>query len=69
MNQNEFVKGKRLIDPVTGRVEGDSEEVGSSDEKSNESFEDIEKSSIQSKRARISDIQMNYEEPNSQMSY
>ena len=23
MDQNEFVKGKRLIDPVTGRVEGD----------------------------------------------
>ena len=26
MDQDEFVKGKRLIDPVTGRVEGTEKE-------------------------------------------
>lgn len=39
----EFVRGKRLINPVTGQVEG---------EEAVDSLADIEKESLQSKRAR-----------------
>jgi hypothetical protein len=40
MNQGEFVRGKRLIDPVTGRLERDHDEED--EDKSEDSFESIE---------------------------
>jgi hypothetical protein len=50
MNQSEFVKGKRLIDPVTGRTERGSDEED--EDKSEDSYESIEQASIQRKRSR-----------------
>lgn len=47
MDQDAFVKGKRLIDPVTGKVEGDEE---SKKENDLDSFEMLERSSTSSKR-------------------
>jgi hypothetical protein len=44
MSPNSFIKGKRLIDPVTGRVEGD--------DKFDDSYEMLEKSSVSSKRSK-----------------
>ena len=43
------MKGKRLIDPVTGRVEGDE------DEHSQDSFEAVERESANGKRAKMYD--------------
>jgi hypothetical protein len=45
MSPNSFIKGKRLIDPVTGRVEGD--------DKSDDSYEMLERSSVSSKRSKF----------------
>jgi len=45
MSPDSFVKGKRLIDPVTGRLEGE--------EKSDNSYEMLEKSSVSSKRSKL----------------
>ncbi|MFS8159689.1 MAG: hypothetical protein ACMG6E_05655 [Candidatus Roizmanbacteria bacterium] len=61
MNQGEFVRGKRLIDPVTGRLERDHDEED--EEKSEDSFESIEQASIQRKRSKTheSDVDMNSE--------
>lgn len=62
MNQSDFVRGKRLIDPVTGRTErGDSDEED--DDKSEDSYEGIEQASIQRKRSRTqqSDVDMKVE--------
>lgn len=42
--------GKRLIDPVTGRLERDSEE--DDDDKSEDSYEGIEQASTQRKRSK-----------------
>ena len=67
MSPDSFVKGKRLIDPVTGRVEGDE----GSNEKSDDSFEMLEKKSLQSKRSK-SDVDMMSDSDNrssSQMSF
>ncbi len=67
MNQNEFVRGKRLIDPVTGRVEGDNDDgEGNS---SDESREQIEKRSVNSKRSKIMDQEIDMKsDSGSQMS-
>jgi hypothetical protein len=50
MNQNEFIRGKRLIDQVTGRTERDGEE--DDDDKSEDSYENIERASYERKRSR-----------------
>ena len=50
MSADAFVRGKRLIDPVTGRVRGDDDE--------DDSIENLERESMSSKRARISDVEM-----------
>lgn len=81
MDSQEFVRGKRLIDPVTGRVEGgggggesSSEENsqrndGGADADEEDSYEEVERNSYQSKRSRTHDIEMKNVESNSQMSY
>lgn len=50
MGADAFVKGKRLIDPVTGRVEGDD----------NDSLEKLERACSSSKRLK-GDVKMTHE--------
>lgn len=45
MSPDSFVKGKRLIDPVTGRVEGD--------DRSDDEYKMLEQSSVSSKRSKL----------------
>ncbi len=61
MNQDDFVKGKRLIDPVTGRTEGDDEDRSEDDQHMSDgdqndqgsAFEALSRTSTQSKRMKI----------------
>lgn len=59
MPLNEFVPGKRLIDPVSGRVEGDIEP--NEEEDVDDSFEAIERASLSSKRSKMHDYEMGLE--------
>lgn len=45
--QDAFVPGKRLIDPVTGKCEGDDDKLSA--------FEELERSAAPSKRQRMDD--------------
>jgi len=50
-SEGDFVKGKRLIDPVTGRVEGDN----SGSEKDDDNYDQLELDSKPSKRVKMMD--------------
>ena len=62
MNPDNFVKGKRLIDPMTGRVENENEEEDAKMKDEMDSFEMLEKSSTQSKRSKNVEMRTVYDD-------
>ena len=53
------MKGKRLIDPVTGRYEEIDDNLGSMNNNIDDSISEIEREFTQNKRSRLDDYSMN----------